>query len=65
MTFLSRAVWIFVMLLVEWIDRREEHGLSMRNTRCRAVRYAIYFAVILVTMLYFDDGSPKFIYFQF
>lgn len=64
-TFLSRAVWIFVMLLVEWIDRREEHGLSMKGVSHRAVRYAIYLAIILVTMLYYDDGSPKFIYFQF
>ena len=63
--FLIRAVWIAIMLFVEWIDRGEEHGLSMRGVRHRAVRYAIYFAVILVTILYFDDGSPKFIYFQF
>ena len=64
-TFVSRAFWICVMLLVEWIDRKEDHGLSMRGVRSRAVRYAIYFAIILVTILYFDDGSPKFIYFQF
>ena len=63
--FLTRAFWIAVMLIIEWIDRKEEHGLSMRGVRCRAVRYVIYFAIILVTMLYFDDGSPKFIYFQF
>ena len=63
--FLTRAFWIAVMLLVEWIDRREEHGLSMRGIRYRSVRYAIYFAILLITLLYFDDGSPKFIYFQF
>ena len=63
--FLIRAVWIAVMLFVEWIDRGEDHGLSMRRVRSRVVRYAFYFAIILVTMLYFDDGSPKFIYFQF
>ena len=60
--FLTRAFWIAVMLLVEWIDRREEHGLSMRGIRCRSVRYAIYFAILLITLLYFDDGSPKFEY---
>ncbi len=63
--FVTRTFWICVMLLVEWIDRREEHGLSMKGVRFRVARYAIYIAVILVTILYFDDGSPKFIYFQF
>lgn len=63
--FVTRTFWICVMLLVEWIDRREEHGLCMKGVRFRVVRYAIYIAVILVTILYFDDGSPKFIYFQF
>lgn len=63
--FVTRTFWICVMLLVEWIDRREEHGLSMKGVRFRVARYAIYIAVILVTLLYFDDGSPKFIYFQF
>ena len=63
--FVTRTFWICVMLLVEWIDRREEHGLSMKGVRFRVARYAIYIAVILVTLLYYDDGSPKFIYFQF
>ncbi|MBR1927315.1 MAG: MBOAT family protein [Bacteroidales bacterium] len=63
--FLSRAVWIALMLLVEWVDRGEEHGLSMAGVRHGTIRYAIYIAIILVTILYFDDGSPKFIYFQF
>ena len=63
--FLSRVFGIAVMLLVEWIDRREEHGLSMRGIRYRSIRYAIYIVLLLVTILYFDDGSPKFIYFQF
>ncbi len=63
--FVTRTFWICVMLLVEWIDRREEHGLCMKGVRGTVVRYAIYMAIILVTILYFDDGSPKFIYFQF
>ena len=64
-TFLSRAVWITVMLIVEWIDRKEEHGHSMRGIRYRSIRYAIYIALLLVILLFYDDGSPKFIYFQF
>ncbi|MBO4230339.1 MAG: MBOAT family protein [Bacteroidales bacterium] len=63
--FLTRVLWIVIMLVVEWLDRKEEHGLSMVGIRRRVVRYAIYFAILLVTILYFDDGSPKFIYFQF
>jgi hypothetical protein len=53
------------MLVIEWIDRREEHALSMKGVRHRAVRYALYFLVMVVTLFYFDDGSTGFIYFQF
>jgi len=63
--FLTRAFWIAIMLLVEWIDRREEHGFTMKGVRFRFVRYAFYFLILLIILMYFDDGSPKFIYFQF
>lgn len=63
--FLTRAVWIAILVFVEWFDRQREHGLTMSGIRYRAVRYAIYFVIALVLILYFDDGSPKFIYFQF
>jgi D-alanyl-lipoteichoic acid acyltransferase DltB (MBOAT superfamily) len=63
--FRSRMVWVVLMLVIEWIDRREEHALSMKGVRHRAVRYALYFLVMVVTLFYFDDGSTGFIYFQF
>ncbi len=63
--FLTSIPWILLMLLVEWTDRREEHGLTMRLVHSKVLRCSIYFVLALIILLYFDDGSPEFIYFQF
>ena len=60
-----QCVCILVMLAVEWSDRKEEHGLSVRRIRSKALRWAVYCLLILAVMLFFDDGSAQFIYFQF
>ena len=53
------------MLLIEWRDRRLEHGLSMQGIHSRPVRYAVYIALLFLVALFFDNQSPDFIYFQF
>ena len=63
--FLQRMIWIIPMLIVEWTDRRLEHGLSMQGIHSRPVRYAVYIALIFLVALFFDNQSPDFIYFQF
>ena len=63
--FLQRMIWIIPMLLVEWRDRRLEHGLSMQGIHSRPVRYAVYIALLFLVALFFDNQSPDFIYFQF
>ena len=63
--FLQRMIWIIPMLIVEWTDRRLEHGLSMQGVRSRPLRYAVYIVLIFLVALFFDNQSPDFIYFQF
>lgn len=62
---LNVTVRIVPMLLIEWADRREEHALSMGGVRCRAIRYAVYLGLLFLVALFFDNGSPDFIYFRF
>ena len=55
------------LLLAEWFTRRREHPLDLPARgpwRSRAVRYAIYYALILCVLQW--GGTPvEFIYFQF
>ncbi len=64
-TNVSTSFWIVVMLVVEWVNRREDYGLPMKRVHAKAVRYAVYLLLIAIIVLYFDSGTPRFIYFQF
>lgn len=55
--------FIAVMLVVEWIDRDKEHGLSLSELPQWA-RFVILYGLILI-MLEFMGHSQSFIYFQF
>ena len=52
-----------VMFVAEWLSRREAHALA-RLPRWRAVRWAIYYALLWLVVFY-TPGSQTFIYFQF
>ena len=58
------AIGIAVMMGVEWIQRREEHGLVLSGVESKVVRYAIY-VVLIAMMLWKGDPGDTFIYFQF
>ncbi len=55
--------FIAFMIIVEWIQRKQEHGLEVMPSS-RIIRYGMYFAISLVVLYYFGDNS-EFIYFQF
>lgn len=55
--------WIVVMLCVEWIQRKRDHGLAIGMVKQRWLRWLIYYAVII--SLFFGEGVETFIYFQF
>lgn len=56
-----------ILLIVEWIQRKEEHNLQLQSFRLfrqRGVRYALYLLIILL-IITFTGRSQAFIYFQF
>ncbi len=58
---------IVVMLVLEWLNREQKHGLA-RISRYASIRYAVYFALTMVCVLYMYlhiETDSQFIYFQF
>ena len=54
-----------LMLLVEWMNRKKEHSLELSNIHSHAAKYAIYFGIILLIILFTPATPSPFIYFQF
>ena len=60
----SRSAAVVIMLLVEWLNRRNEHGLSLPGNTPWYVRYLIYFS-ISASIVFMCGSNQAFIYFQF
>ena len=58
------SFFIILMLLVEWIQRKAQHGLYLRPSTPVILRYAIYLS-IMVIIVYYSGGHRDFIYFDF
>ena len=54
---------ICIMIIFEWYNRKEQHGLS-RRSGLLAVRWSIYILLTLLIIQYFGS-EQSFIYFQF
>jgi D-alanyl-lipoteichoic acid acyltransferase DltB (MBOAT superfamily) len=60
-----REAWlILLMLAVEWIQREKQHGLQIDTLKYPAVRWGIYYAIIMAIVL-LGGTQTAFIYFQF
>jgi len=57
-------LFIFIMLAVEWAQRKKEHGLELSGIRQQWLKYAIYVSLVFV-MVIFSTDSSTFIYAQF
>ena len=56
---------IGLFIIIEWIQREQEHGLDFRNlTLSKPFRWTIYFTIILL-ISFFGGSQEEFIYFQF
>jgi D-alanyl-lipoteichoic acid acyltransferase DltB (MBOAT superfamily) len=64
----KRAIlYIFFMIIIEWIQRDKEHGLQMsanKATTCLICRWLIYLVISLSTLI-LQGIRSEFIYFQF
>lgn len=56
--------FVFLLLLVEWINRKRSHGLEISYVKSTAIRWIIYW-LLFVLILIFAEKSDSFIYFQF
>jgi D-alanyl-lipoteichoic acid acyltransferase DltB (MBOAT superfamily) len=56
----------FCMLLVEWLQRKKQHGLENININNRILRWGFYYSITIVLLYYyFYSETQQFIYFQF
>ena len=62
---LSRTGVVLVMVLIEWLNRKNEHGLDLHAVKSPLVRYGICIFVILVMIISVESTPSQFIYFQF
>lgn len=57
-------LFVIVMIVIEWITRTKEHGLSIEGLKQRWLRITVYYALTFCIIL-FSSKSETFIYFQF
>lgn len=57
-------IMITVLLIIEWIQRKKEHGLDLSPLKKPYIRYIIYYLLIYVIWKY-GAAQQDFIYFQF
>jgi alginate O-acetyltransferase complex protein AlgI len=64
MSVLIPSFFVFMLGLVEWIQKSKDHGLQIENVRYVLVRWAFYFC-IMFTIFYYQGAEQQFIYFKF
>ena len=55
---------VIIMFIVEWINRRRDHGLEISYVKRPIIRYIIYYILFIVIWCLWG-GEQNFIYFQF
>ncbi len=58
------AIYIAILWLVEWVQRKKDYGLQIQSIHSKALRICIYTVVILFIEMAMGKAS-EFIYFQF
>ncbi len=61
----SFIIFLLIMFIVEWMQRRKEHGLQIDHIANPALKIMIYYAIIFIIILYGPATSNQFIYFKF
>ena len=62
---LPTSLVIMIMLIVEWVNRKNDHGFCLSNIHNSVIRYGIYISTIIILILAFKSEPSQFIYFQF
>jgi D-alanyl-lipoteichoic acid acyltransferase DltB (MBOAT superfamily) len=61
---LSPLLFILLLITIEWLQRKKEHGLMIESLRL-PFRWSIYYALVLIIMIFKPQEQSEFIYFQF
>ncbi len=61
---IKTTLFILVMLIVEWIQRKQQHGLVLDGVKSHVLKYAIYVSIVAMIFV-FGTFNEAFIYFQF
>ncbi|MEJ6979555.1 MBOAT family O-acyltransferase [Pedobacter sp. P351] len=61
----TTTLFIFLMMLVEWLQREKEYGLQIDLANRPAIRLSIYYILIFAIILFSTDNENQFIYFKF
>ncbi len=57
--------FIFILILVEWYNRAQEHGLVLNVTKItKPLRWSLYI-ILIIFIFWFGADKQEFIYFQF
>ena len=62
---LNILVLIFLLIIIEWLQRRKQHGLEIADYKIPfIVRWLIYYTIVVLIIIY-NGEQQDFIYFQF
>ena len=65
--FTMKEMWfVLVMLAVEWVGRKNQHGLETFGlTWKKPFRWLMYYVILILIVWFSSNGVQEFIYFQF
>lgn len=58
------SIFILMLLLIEWFQRKADHGLQFHRPLKWPIRYGIYLIFVLLLIFYWGENQ-QYIYFQF
>ena len=61
---MKTMLFIVILLVVEWIQRKKQHALELSGVKSHVLKYACYIAIMLMIFC-FGVYNESFIYFQF
>lgn len=65
LTMVITLVFILIMFITEWLQRKKDYGLQIDAIKSRYLRIFIYYMLVLIVFIFRANESNQFIYFQF
>lgn len=62
--FIPQILFIAAMLVMEWINYRDEYALTLKSVNSKFLRFCIY-GILIILMIWVGGQAQTYIYFQF